>query len=97
MILVDPDTKQVIAQATTDISHPLKHATMLCLDQLASVRGGGAWDKKDSPLSREGGLQKDLPEGVATERGDCPPAKRPKLQYLCTGYDAYCSAEPCIM
>ena len=98
MILVDPGTKEVVAAGSTDPSHPLKHATMVCLDQLALVQGGGAWGKGQGsphPPPGEGGTPEE--KGVATERGEGPPAKRAKLQYLCTGYDAYCSAEPCLM
>ena len=120
VILVDPNTKEVMAQASRDTSHPLKHAVMLCLDNLARVQGGGAWRlsnaepkplsgegerKEETPLSGEGGRKEDTPlsgpeedKGVTTERGEmCPPAKRARLQYLATGYDAYCSVEPCLM
>jgi tRNA-specific adenosine deaminase 3 len=99
VIIVDPATKDVITRATTDSSHPLKHAAMLCLDQLASLQGGGAWNKTPSStqsgetVQRLGGLKY-----VPSQRDrDCPPAKRIKVQYLCTGYDAYSTSEPCIM
>ena len=88
MIIVDPVTKEVITGASRDYSHPLKHAVMLCLDQLASGQGGGAW-YKTTPTANRVEPTADKLEG--------PPTKRSKLQYLCTGYDAFCASEPCIM
>lgn len=86
---MDPGTKLMITQGHTDPSHPLKHATLLCLDQLASIQGGGAWNQPSQANSedRDSGMGSKCP----------PPVKRAKMQYLCTGYDAYCSVEPCIM
>ena len=101
---MDPDTNAVVARACTDPSHPLKHATMLCLDQVATQQGGGAWRETCSSPFGDKTVPKSerQPMGITTtakmrDALECPSAKRIKLQYLCTGYDAYCSAEPCVM
>ena len=73
---------------------------MVCLDQVASLQGGGAWGKThstphDEPITENcQALKQELAE---TDDLNCPPAKRIKCQYLCTGYDAYCTTEPCVM
>jgi tRNA-specific adenosine deaminase 3 len=106
VVIVDPDINSVIAQAHTDSSHPLKHAAMLCLDQVASVQGGGVWEKRhgsrhgeQTALNTEKQLQERSIDLAIAEDLKCPPAKRAKChdQYLCTGYDVYCTTEPCIM
>lgn len=100
VVIVDPEIGKVIAQAQTDSSHPLRHATMVCLDHVASLQGGGAWGKThstrhDEPIAETWqALKQELGE---TDDLNYPPAKRIKCQYLCTGYDAYCTTEPCVM
>ena len=97
----------MIAQACTDTSHPLKHATMVCLDRVALLQGAGAWHetgsakyssatvvKSESQLKGHGDVNR-CKDNEDTSHG--PSAKRVKIQYLCTGYDAYCTTEPCIM
>ena len=42
-VIVDPATKEVIAQAHTDADHPTRHAVMVCIDNVAKRQGGGAW------------------------------------------------------
>lgn len=100
VVIVDPEVNEVIGQAHTDSSHPLKHATMLCLDQVASAQGGGAWNKKpgeQTALRTEKPLKGELVDVVEKDELKCPSAKHIKCQYLCTGYDAYCTTEPCVM
>ena len=39
----------VVAQAHTDSTHPLKHAVMVCIDNVANGQGGGAWSNEMLP------------------------------------------------
>ena len=49
-VVVDPSTNRIVTQAHTDSNHPLKHAVMVCIDNVASVQGAGAWKGKCSLL-----------------------------------------------
>ena len=42
-MVVDPSTNRVVTQAHTDDGHPLKHAVMVCIDNVARQQGGGTW------------------------------------------------------
>lgn len=104
-----------MSKASTDPSHPLKHAIMVCIDEVARSQGGGAWP--GSPAPRGGGevvvatsraeatpggkgLEDERTVSLTRDDSEPPLAKRIKCaenQYLCTGYDAYCTTEPCVM
>ena len=43
IVIVDPATKEIIAQAHTDADHPTRHAVMVCIDNVAKRQGGGVW------------------------------------------------------
>ena len=83
VVISDPASNTLIARAhPSQLTHPLKHAVMVCIDHVAVSQGGGAWENT-TPLESE-----SEPESKK--------AKKPK-QYLCTGYDAYITMEPCTM
>lgn len=85
-IIVDPTSGEVLARAHTSdsSSHPLRHAVMLCINQVA-VEQGGITDSR--------GL-----EEIENECIHDLPAKRCKTEpYLCSGYDIFVSLEPCVM
>eukprot|EP00117_Sycon_ciliatum_P037682 scpid55322/ scgid28133/ tRNA-specific adenosine deaminase-like protein 3; tRNA-specific adenosine-34 deaminase subunit adat3 len=73
-------------------AHSLKHAVMMCIDDLARQQGGGAWAK--TPHS----------DNLQAFRGPLPSASRVdrketgvRAPYLCTGYDLFVTREPCVM
>ena len=47
IVVIDPETDTVLTEAT-DLRHvhPLKHAAMVAIDNIAALQGGGAWVTK---------------------------------------------------
>lgn len=69
---------------------------MVCIDGVAKAQGGGAWNVADSLQEIDGPA---IDSKTAKEDVNLPPAKKfkPSGKYLCTGYDAYVTMEPCLM
>ncbi len=92
-----------MAQGVSDPVHPLKHAVMVAIDNVAIQQGGGAWNQGKASLLQdhlsESGLILAKEEEINSQDVEMPTAKRSKksAQYLCTGYDLYTVTEPCIM
>ena len=42
-VVVDPLTSQVVVTGHTRSDHPIQHAVMVCIDNVAVLQGGGAW------------------------------------------------------
>ncbi|GIY07166.1 hypothetical protein CDAR_393372 [Caerostris darwini] len=98
-VIVDPVTSDIIATAhDRRESHPIQHAVMVAVDLVARSQGRGSWDIKSKhvhhkPFSKE--MDSKIDEIKKLNPGK--DAKKMCLPYLCTGYDAYISREPCIM
>lgn len=53
-MIVDPKTKEILCKAhDLSLEHSLQHAAMVCIDLVARLQGGGAWDI-DAGFSDEG-------------------------------------------
>lgn len=85
-VIVDASGNVIATSHDRRKSHPLKHAVMLAVDMVAHAQGGGSWEINDtSDLS----ISKD--SLVPTE------ASTTSIRYLCTGFTAYLTREPCVM
>ncbi|XP_053400369.1 probable inactive tRNA-specific adenosine deaminase-like protein 3 [Mercenaria mercenaria] len=83
-VIVDPLTDMVIAKAydIREGSHPLHHATMVCIDLVAKSQGGGMWK-----YPQETDLYSAEPDVKESKTGP----------YLCTGYHMYVTQDPCVI
>lgn len=74
--------------------HPLRHAVMRCIEEVARLERAAAASK----LARTLPLDVDLPEGgdVAASPHDARMPSRP-AHHLCAGCDVYLTMEPCAM
>ncbi len=85
-VIVSQSNGEVIALGHTKPNHPLKHAVMESIDNVACAQSGG------SQLLPSDLLQSPIDDSISS----C--AKKAKLQkYLCVGYDIFATVEPCIM
>lgn len=101
-LIVDPEQDIILARGYTDTKwHPLQHAVMKCIDEIARLQGGGAW-KDPATVNRTSDNERIISvdiDGTAVEQESGGPVKkRSKVEsYLCTKYDLYTTHEPCIM
>jgi tRNA-specific adenosine deaminase 3 len=85
--IVDPKTNTVLAQAsdTRHKGHPLHHAVMNCIDIIANKeRQNKAQQTTNIDESKRKHLDDDDDDDT-------------QAAYLCSGYDAYVTHEPCAM
>ncbi|XP_003740413.1 probable inactive tRNA-specific adenosine deaminase-like protein 3 [Galendromus occidentalis] len=81
--IVNPATDTVLAMASScRDEHPALHATLVALDLVARLQGGGAW-------------QTGIPTRAVEEEAQVPFDE--EVPYICTGYDVYMLREPCAM
>mmetsp|Transcript_7637 Transcript_7637/g.11564 ORF Transcript_7637/g.11564 Transcript_7637/m.11564 type:complete len:329 (-) Transcript_7637:42-1028(-) len=107
-IIVDPRENLVIASSHDEsrstasstegskdfiASHPLHHAVMRCI-QLVSERDLKQWPQA---TKSHGNPKSDIKEVRGIKRDIDGKAKIHDKPYLCTGYDAYITHEPCVM
>lgn len=109
-VIGDMSIGSVVAASFCNGSHPVKHSTMIAIDNVAKTQNGGAWgttnqnDKRvcisgiDTNLKDYLSMKFHVSFGarayVKKEDSDSNTEDGP---YLCTGYEAYILREPCIM
>ena len=76
-------SNKVILTSTGDKKHPIRHAVMNAIDQLANARGGGAWRNNSPTILGSYKTDSNIPEASAG--------------YLLNSFDVYVKYEPCIM
>ncbi|XP_076045360.1 putative inactive tRNA-specific adenosine deaminase-like protein 3 [Oratosquilla oratoria] len=109
VVIVDPESNKILARVHDESSsHPLCHAVMMAIDQIAVLQGGGAWRhlhrKEYLPLGEAVNSSKanDEEEKALCDRtepsfsGDIQGAGS-KQAYICTGFNVFVNREPCMM
>uniref|UniRef100_T1JP38 CMP/dCMP-type deaminase domain-containing protein n=1 Tax=Strigamia maritima TaxID=126957 RepID=T1JP38_STRMM len=82
-VIVDPQLGKIIGEGfDRRYSHPLQHAVMVAIDDVAAAQGGGCWKLNDKEIHTEIYASQKSPD---------------KIPYLCTNFDLYVTREPCLM
>ncbi|XP_028409807.1 probable inactive tRNA-specific adenosine deaminase-like protein 3 [Dendronephthya gigantea] len=60
-VVVNPSSKKILCKAhDLTCQHPLYHTTMVCIDLVAKLQGGGAWDLDMDLLGCEEGMDRTV-------------------------------------
>ncbi|XP_067942617.1 probable inactive tRNA-specific adenosine deaminase-like protein 3 isoform X1 [Watersipora subatra] len=87
-VIADTERKQLIGIGHSMTgAHPLKHAVMVAIDSVAHNHGGGVWDSTPVLSADRIGEARKRKADLSTNEGG----------YICTGYTAYLTHEPCSM
>ncbi|CAH4039079.1 probable inactive tRNA-specific adenosine deaminase-like protein 3 [Pieris brassicae] len=100
-VVVDPAISSVVAIGEDNRKcHPMQHAAMLAIDNVARTQNGGAWQSQmddDTFIDvKLVAFLKDLNVKFGHRRFKSK-QEEDTGPYLCTGYDVYMMKEPCVM
>lgn len=110
-VVVDPSIQSVVAVAFDNRQdHPIQHATMVAIDNVAKTQNGGAWTTSHTNFQTSG-FDEDIllylkdkyrhtrfgSKKFLTKEEIGDSSKLSQNPYLCTGYYIYLLREPCVM
>ncbi|XP_063391572.1 probable inactive tRNA-specific adenosine deaminase-like protein 3 [Cydia fagiglandana] len=100
-IVVDPTFNSIVAASFDHrLEHPVQHAAMLAIDNVAKSQNGGAWGESKAEIRLRGideNLLEFLRKKFPSAAFGVKPAFNDRGPYLCTGYYVYLIREPCLM
>lgn len=100
VVVVDPKIDSIVATGFDKrLDNPCQHAVMIAVDNVALTQNGGAWQRNLVTDLKVLNLQ----ERFAVKFGASRFKEKDEIEspndgpYLCTGYTAYVTHEPCVM